>query len=160
MHGSNANAIYCHAHNALAGPSGTKPSRKIDIPSKLDEYALRTRKGWDGKPACLSCHDGSVGVGRTVSIGTLQMTGALRANLGVQLQGSHPFSMQPQIKDNATLVSTLVASHATKDSAVSLVDDNIECSTCHDVHNQYKDPYSQIPGTRQHGSRCALRATM
>jgi predicted CXXCH cytochrome family protein len=81
-------------------------------------------------------------VGRTVAIGTLQMTGALRANLGAQLEGSHPFSMQPQLQDDATLVPTLVASHTTKDDAVSLVDNNIECSTCHDVHNQYKDPRS------------------
>jgi len=70
------------------------------------------------------------------------MTGALRANLGAHLEGSHPFSMQPQLKDDATLVSTLVASHTTKDNTVSLVDNNIECSTCHDVHNQYKDPHS------------------
>ena len=74
-----------------------------------------------------------------MAIGTLQMTGAFRANMGAQLQGSHPFSMQPQLKDDATLVSTLVASHTTKDSTVSLVENNIECPTCHDVHNQYKD---------------------
>jgi predicted CXXCH cytochrome family protein len=74
-----------------------------------------------------------------VGIGTLQMTGTLSANMGTQLQGSHPFSMQPQLKDEATLVSTLVASHTTKDSTVLLVQNNIECSTCHDVHNQYKD---------------------
>jgi hypothetical protein len=70
------------------------------------------------------------------------MTGTFFANLGTQLSGSHPFSMQPQLKDDATLVPTLVASHTTKDPAVLLVNNNIECPTCHDVHNQYKDPYS------------------
>jgi predicted CXXCH cytochrome family protein len=77
-----------------------------------------------------------------VGIGTLQVTGTLTDNMGTQLEGSHPFSMQPQLKDDATLVSTLVASHTTKDTTVSLVGNNIECPTCHDPHNQYNDPRS------------------
>jgi len=67
------------------------------------------------------------------------MTGALTANLGLNLSGSHPFSIQPQLKDNSTLVATLVSSHKTKDPAVNLIGNNVECSTCHDVHNQYRD---------------------
>lgn len=147
MYGSNANAcIYCHApHNA----SSVAPLWNQTL--STNEYILHpgststpdapTNIG-TASQRCLSCHDGSVGVGRTVAFGTLQMTGALRANLGAHLEGSHPFSMQPQIKDAATLVSTLVASHTTKDNSVSLVDNNIECSTCHDVHNQYRDPHA------------------
>jgi predicted CXXCH cytochrome family protein len=50
--------------------------------------------------------------------------------------------MQPQLKDHATLVPTLVSAHTTKDQTVSLIDNNIECTTCHDVHNQYKDLFS------------------
>ena len=147
MHGPNANAcIYCHApHNALSVaplwnqtlstseytlyPNSTSTP---DTPTNVGAASLR----------CLSCHDGSVAVGRTAAIGTLQMTGAFGANLGTQLEGSHPFSMQPQLRDDATLVPSLAASHTTRDDAVQLVDDNIECSTCHDVHNQYKDPRS------------------
>jgi hypothetical protein len=147
MHGSNANAcIYCHApHNALSiTPLWNQTLSKNEYllyPNSTSTPSAPTRVG-TASLRCLSCHDGSVGVGRTVAVGTLQMTGTLRANLGVQLEGSHPFSMQPQIKDDATLVSTLVASHTTKDRTVSLVDNNIECSTCHDVHNQNKDPHS------------------
>jgi hypothetical protein len=147
MHGSNANAcIYCHApHNALSTAplwnQTLSTSQYILYPDSTSTPSSPAKVGMASQ-RCLSCHDGSVGVGRTVAIGTLQMTGAFRANLGVQLEGSHPFSMQPQLKDNATLVSTLVASHTAKDTTVSLVDNNIECSTCHDVHNQYKDPHS------------------
>ena len=147
MHGSNANAcIYCHApHNALSvAPLWNQTlstNEYILYPNSTSTPSAPTKVG-TASLRCLSCHDGSVGVGRTVAIGTLQMTGAFRANLGAQLEGSHPFSMQPQLKDDATLVSTLVASHTTKDNTVSLVDNNIECSTCHDVHNQYKDPRS------------------
>jgi predicted CXXCH cytochrome family protein len=147
MHGSNANAcIYCHApHNA----SSVSPLWNQTL--STNEYILNP--GSTSTPSapttvgaasqrCLSCHDGSVGVGRTMGFGILRMTGTLRSNLGTQLEGSHPFSMQPQLKDSATLVSSLVASHTTKDDAVLLVDNNIECTTCHDVHNQYRDPRS------------------
>jgi predicted CXXCH cytochrome family protein len=148
MHGSNANAcIYCHApHNALsAAPLWNQTlstSEYTLYPNATSTPSTATKVG-KASQRCLSCHDGTVSVGRTASIGTLQMTGALRANLGARLEGSHPFSMQPQLKDDATLVSTLMATHTTKDKAVSLVDNNIECTTCHDAHNQYKDPYSQ-----------------
>jgi predicted CXXCH cytochrome family protein len=91
---------------------------------------------------CLSCHDGSVAVGHTVGIGNLQMVGSLNSNMGTALEGSHPFSIQPQLKDVPSLVATLVASHTTKDAAVKLIGNNVECSTCHDVHNQYRDKRS------------------
>jgi len=162
MHGSNANAcIYCHApHNALSNSqlwNQTLSTNQYTLhPDSTGTPSTPTTVGM-ASMRCLSCHDGSVGVGRTVAIGTLQMTGALRANLGTQLEGSHPFSMQPEIKDNPTLVSTLVASHTTKDDAVSLVENNIECSTCHDVHNQYKDPRSPKFLVRDNtGSRLCL----
>jgi hypothetical protein len=144
LHGPNANAcIYCHApHNVLSQSplwnQTLSTSNYILHPDSTGAPSASTAVGM-ASLRCLSCHDGSVGAGRTVALGTLQMAGTFRANLGAQLEGSHPFSMQPSLKDNATLVSTLVASHTTKDSAVSLVEQNIECPTCHDVHNQYKD---------------------
>jgi hypothetical protein len=146
MYGPNANAcLYCHApHNALSSQLWNQTlstSEYILYPDSTNTPTAPTKVG-AASLRCLSCHDGTVGVGRTVAIGTLQMTGTFRANMGTQLRGSHPFSMQPQLKDNATLVSTLVASHNTKDSAVSLVENNIECRTCHDVHNQYRDLHS------------------
>jgi hypothetical protein len=144
MHGPNANAcIYCHApHNALSSPAlwnqTLSTSQYILYPDSTSAPSAPAKVG-AASVRCLSCHDGSVGVGRTVGFGALQMTGTLRTNLGTQLEGSHPFSMQPQLKDHATLVSTLVASNTTKDNAVLLVEKNIECPTCHDVHNQYRD---------------------
>jgi hypothetical protein len=148
LHGPNANAcIYCHApHNALANPAlwnqTLSTKQYILFPESTSTPAAPAKVG-AASQRCLSCHDGSVAVGRTVGIGTLQMTGTLRSNMGTQLEGSHPFSMQPQLKDHATLVSTLVPAHTTKDSAVSLKENNIECSTCHEVHNQYRDLHSQ-----------------
>jgi len=162
LHGSNANAcIYCHApHNALSTPAlwnqTLSTNEYILNPNSTNSPSEPVKVGMASQ-RCLSCHDGSVGVGRTVGFGALKMTGTMFANLGTQLAGSHPFSMQPQLKDDATLVSTLVTSHTTKDAAVLLVDNNIECPTCHDVHNQYKDPYSPKFLVRDNtGSRLCL----
>jgi hypothetical protein len=162
LHGSNTNAcIYCHApHNALSTPALWNQTLSTNAyilnPSSTTTPSEPAKVGMASQ-RCLSCHDGTVGVGRTVAIGTLQMSGTFFANLGTQLAGSHPFSMQPQLKDDATLVSTLVASHTTKDPAVLLVDNNIECPTCHDVHNQYRDPYSPKFLVRDNtGSRLCL----
>lgn len=144
MRGPNANAcLYCHApHSALSGAQlwnqTLSTNEYILYPDSTSTPSEPASVGLASQQ-CLSCHDGSVGVGSMVVGGALQMTGSLSTNMGAQLQGSHPFSMQPQLKDNATLVSTLVTTHTTKDSTVSLVDNNIECRTCHDVHNQYKD---------------------
>jgi predicted CXXCH cytochrome family protein len=144
MRGSNANAcIYCHApHNALSTTplwNQTLSTKQYTVyPGSTPTPGTPITVG-KASTLCLSCHDGSVAVGQTVAIGALKMQGVLTDNLGTKLEGSHPFSIQPQIKDGASLVSTLAASHQTKDPAVKLIDNNIECSTCHDVHNQYRD---------------------
>lgn len=144
MFGPNSNAcIYCHApHSALSNQlwnQSLSTSEYILHPDATSSPSTPTSVG-TASQRCLSCHDGTVGVGRTVAIGVLQMAGTLSSNMGTQLQGSHPFSIQPQLKDDATVVPSLVASHTTKDATVVLKENNIECSTCHDAHNQYKDP--------------------
>lgn len=147
MRGSNANAcIYCHApHNALSSVplwNQTLSTKQYTLnPSATENPGTPTTVG-KASTLCLSCHDGSVAVGQTVALGTLKMQGVLTDNLGTELQGSHPFSMQPQINDAPNLIPTLASSHTTKDATVKLIDNNIECSTCHDVHNQYRDKRS------------------
>lgn len=147
LRGPNANAcIYCHApHNALSTTplwNQTLSTKQYTLYPGATENPGATTTVGKTSMLCLSCHDGSVAVGQTVGIGTLTMIGALTANMGTALEGSHPFSMQPQIKDAPSLVSTLATSHTTKDATVLLVDNNIECNTCHDVHNQFKDKRS------------------
>jgi predicted CXXCH cytochrome family protein len=147
VRGPNASAcIYCHVpHGGLS----TTPLWNQTLSTKqYTPYPGATAN--PGTPAavnqasvlCLSCHDGSVAVGHTVGIGNLQMVGSLTSNMGTALEGSHPFSVQPQLQDAPSLVATLVASHMTKDADVKLIGNNVECSTCHDVHNQFKDKRS------------------
>ena len=92
---------------------------------------------------CLSCHDGTVAVGQTVSYGALQLSGSMRS-LGTQLETSHPFSLKLPMQDSPDLVSSLVASQLTGDltNSVHLVNGNIECDSCHNVHYQNVDPLS------------------
>src|SRR3954470_13257570 len=149
VQGPNANAcIYCHApHNA----SSSTPLWNQTLSTQPYElYSSDTAQNLTAQPQvsrasllCLSCHDGTVAVGQTLAIGTLKMSGTMTDIFGTKLQGSHPFSLQVPIKDAANLVSTLAASHTTKDAAVKLIDGNVECSTCHDVHNQFKDKRNQ-----------------
>lgn len=150
LHGPNANACsYCHIPHR---GSSTTPLWNQTLSNQ--SYAMYTSPTSQNTPAqpslgktsilCLSCHDGTVAVGQTIAIGTLKMTGVNTGILGTKLEGSHPFSLQLPIKDAPSLVPELAASKTTADpaKAVKLVDGNIECNTCHDVHNQHIDKKS------------------
>lgn len=148
VQGPNTNSCsYCHIpHN---GSTSTPLWNQTLSTQTYGVYSSDTSQN-TAQPAvnrssmlCLSCHDGTVAVGQTLGIGTLKMTGTMTDVFGTKLQGSHPFSLQLPLKDAANLVSTLAASHTTRDATVKLVDGNIECSTCHDVHNQFKDKRAQ-----------------
>ena len=149
VQGQNTNAcIYCHVPHS--GSSSTPLWNQTLSTQPYGLYASDTAQNTTLQPAvnrssmlCLSCHDGTVAVGQTLGIGTLKITGTMRDVIGTKLQGSHPFSLQLPIKDAANLVPTLATSHATNDTTVNLVDGNVECSTCHDVHNQFKDKRAQ-----------------
>lgn len=141
VQGGNANAcIYCHApHNA----SSTIPLWNQTL--STNQYTLNTNPTTatsvnTASMLCLSCHDGSVAVGQTLSFGKITTTGTVESIGGTQLESSHPFSVQPELQDDPSVVATLISTHQTKDPTVKLINNNIECSTCHDVHNQYRDP--------------------
>jgi predicted CXXCH cytochrome family protein len=96
---------------------------------------------------CLSCHDGTVAVGQSAAYGKLPTTGQLSSldNFGTTLTGSHPFSLVIPLKDASNLVTSLAAQGATADTtgAVKLIKGNIECTSCHDPHNQSIDRIAQ-----------------
>ena len=96
---------------------------------------------------CLSCHDGTVGVGQSAAYGPLPMVGAMNSvdSFGTTLTGSHPFSLVLPMKDAANLVASLVSKGKTADpiGAVKLVNGNIECTSCHSPHVQGIDRIAQ-----------------
>ncbi len=96
---------------------------------------------------CLSCHDGTVGVGNSAAYGQLPMNSTTWApgdSFGKDLSSSHPFSLVPPLKDASNLVATLVQGKtADPTGAVKLINGNIECTSCHDPHVQAIDKLAQ-----------------
>ena len=90
---------------------------------------------------CLSCHDGTVAVGLTVTKGLISTSGAMAPAdvFGANLSSGHPVSMTPA--DDGQLALSLFANpRSTRDAAVQLVSGKVECTTCHDPHVQNNDP--------------------
>jgi nitrate/TMAO reductase-like tetraheme cytochrome c subunit len=96
---------------------------------------------------CLSCHDGTVAVGQSAAYGSLPVTGSMTSidSFGTNLSGTHPFSMVLPMKDASNLVASLVSQGKTADptGAVSLINGNIECTSCHNPHAQGIDKIAQ-----------------
>lgn len=113
---------------------------------------------------CLSCHDGTVAVnsyGGAIQGGTA-ITVTNRANLGTDLTHTHPISFtydanlvgtgpgQDRFLYNPDTTQVLTPSSGTfvpgNDMTVSgfllTANHKVECSSCHDVHNQEGTPYS------------------
>jgi len=146
---------FCHApHSGLGGVtplwnqtlsqqsyvpyiSTTDPQKGSAVPPILGK----------GSSLCLSCHDGTVAVGQTAVYGKVPTTGTLKSSdvLGTNLTGSHPFNLVLPIVDSPNLVASLAQNGATADTtgAVKLINGNIECTSCHDPHNQGIDIVAQ-----------------
>jgi len=145
---------FCHApHSGMGGVSplwNQKLSQQTYTPYSSTTYHEQGKT----QPTlgvtsslCLSCHDGTVGVGQSYVYGTIPTTGALSSvdSFGTTLSGSHPFSLTPPIKDTPNLVASLASKGQTADplQAVKLINGNIECTSCHSPHVQAIDKIAQ-----------------
>jgi hypothetical protein len=102
---------------------------------------------------CLGCHDGTVGIdtfdkyaGGAVFIGTYdagyQVPGFLDGG-NQDLRGTHPISIA-YAGDDTKLQPAATATWASGDTVASTLDaGKVQCSTCHDVHDQ-----ESVGGTR------------
>ena len=145
---------FCHApHSGLGGNTplwNQKLSQKSYVPytSTTDPNQGNTQPTLGVTSSlCLSCHDGTVGVGQSAAYGALPMVGTMNSvdSFGTTLTGSHPFSLVVPLKDATNLVASLAAAGKTADptNAVKLVNGNIECTSCHDPHVQNIDKIAQ-----------------
>ncbi|MBV8051619.1 MAG: hypothetical protein JOZ80_10550 [Acidobacteriaceae bacterium] len=145
---------FCHApHSGLGGVTplwNQKLSQQTYTPYKSTTY----HQQGNTQPTlgvtsslCLSCHDGTVGVGQSAAYGPLPVTGQLKIadSFGTTLTGSHPFSLVTPLKDSPSLQASLVSQGKTADptGAVKLVNGSVECTSCHDPHVQNIDRIAQ-----------------
>jgi len=145
---------FCHApHSGLGGITplwNQKLSTQSYTPytSSTDPQQGKTQPTLGiTSSLCLSCHDGTVGVGQSAAYGPLPTVGTMNSvdSFGTTLTGSHPFSLVTPLKDASNLAASLVAQGKTADptGAVALVSGNIECTSCHSPHVQAIDRIAQ-----------------
>jgi predicted CXXCH cytochrome family protein len=144
---------FCHApHSGLGGVTPLW-NQKLSTSSYV-VYRSSTYHEQGTQPAlgvtsslCLSCHDGTVAVGQSAVYGQIPTVGSWNPidSFGTTLTGSHPFSLVMPLKDAADLAASLASKGTTQDptGAVKLINGNIECTSCHDPHNQYVDKIAQ-----------------
>lgn len=150
--------LYCHApHSGLEGTPGISGtplwSQKLSSVQSYQQYISSTmvNKTNSSPPLgsnstlCLSCHDGTVALGTTTPYGQVSMSGSLAgtpADLGTNLQSTHPFSFITPLQPAPDIWPSLSASPpTTQDSTghVQLINGNVECGSCHNPHVQNID---------------------
>jgi predicted CXXCH cytochrome family protein len=145
---------FCHApHSGLGGVTplwNQTLSQQAYTPYTSSTYQQTgSTKPLLGKTSslCLSCHDGTVGVGQTAVFGKVPTTGSMNNMdvLGTNLSSSHPFSLVLPLKDAPNLVASLATQQITADptGAVKLINGNVECTSCHNPHAQATDKIAQ-----------------
>ena len=146
--------LYCHVpHSGVQNPNGALWSQTLSTQvyksytsTTLHNTGLQPMLGGDSS-LCLSCHDGTVAVGQTQPFGQIQMSGSMYPadKFGTDLQGSHPFSLKTPMVDAPDLVQSLASSHTTADptGAVKLINNSVECTSCHTPHSQMVDAVSK-----------------
>jgi predicted CXXCH cytochrome family protein len=146
--------LYCHVpHSGVQNPNGALWSQTLST-QVYKTYSSTTLHNTSRQPLlgadsslCLSCHDGTVAVGQTQPFGQIQMSGNMYPTdkFGTDLQGSHPFSLKTPLVDAPGLVQSLATSHTTADPlhAVKLINNDVECTSCHTPHAQMVDAVSK-----------------
>jgi predicted CXXCH cytochrome family protein len=132
--------VFCH----IAHHSGEKLSNRPDIGSGHRTYESSTMSIRPDAPTgatrvCLSCHDGTIAPGSTRKGRIAMQTGDApigperRSNLGTDLRGTHPVSFRP-------LRGTGVAPPPPADAVKLDKNGELQCTSCHDPHDQWGDP--------------------
>jgi len=155
--------LYCHApHSGINGSAGVQPtplwSQKLSSVQSYQVYSSATMVNktnaspplGSNSTLCLSCHDGTVAVGTLTPYGQVPMSGSLSgtaADLGTNLQSTHPFSFVTPLQAASDIWPSLSASPpSTQDAtgAVQLINGNVECGSCHNPHVQNIDSSSDF----------------
>ena len=136
--------IYCHAPHRARTTSGVLWNRE-DSTATYTQYQNSSLHAIVGQPTgasklCLSCHDGTIALGKLVSRQTeIPFAGGIRflpegdTKLGTDLSDDHPVSFvydESLASENGELVSPSTLTNTVKlDQSGEL-----QCTACHDPH--------------------------
>ncbi len=152
--------IVCHTpHNAdIAVTDAPLWNHYVDTTTEYTPYFTETLDATVGQPTgisllCLSCHDGTVAIdsfGATASGGFIDDGThdiAERVNLGTELTNDHPISFTYDAAlanddgglNDPTITEVIIGEGDKETTGVItdllLIDNQLQCSSCHDVHN-------------------------
>lgn len=134
--------VFCHTpHNS--NPATPMWNQTLSS-TTYTSYASTTMVATAGVPTgssklCLSCHDGTVAIGSTMTSGQIAMQGLTGgkltgpSSLGTNLSDDHPISFVPVT--GAELVNPPASSRVKLDP-----NGQLQCQTCHDPHEMDIDP--------------------
>lgn len=145
--------LFCHTpHNAR--PAAPLWNHKLSEGYTYQLYQSSTLKATVAQPQqgdssklCLSCHDGTVALGDSVNNGLIpfqnvpmdeKLPASSPSNLagaGLNLADDHPFAFAPDLAANNQLHLPPTGDRVKLDHQ-----GRVQCTTCHDPHNQYVDP--------------------
>ncbi|BDG07407.1 cytochrome c3 family protein [Anaeromyxobacter paludicola] len=136
--------IFCHTpHKGASGTENRPRSQALHQHYRSSTMASQGAQSASGASrTCLSCHDGTIAIGQTVSGGSIPMLGTgpggriptnRPAYLGSDLSGSHPVSFKPMPAGKTR--------DPVRGDAVKLDrGGNVQCTSCHDPHSEDGDP--------------------
>jgi predicted CXXCH cytochrome family protein len=142
--------VYCHTPHSATSSTVPLWNRSI-VTAGYTAYSSSTLNATVGQPggissACLSCHDGSVGVDAyathgVVAAGTVAKKISGAALLGTDLSNDHPISFTYDAA-LATADGSLVspASLVLVSTGIPLFVGKMECASCHNVHDNTTAP--------------------
>lgn len=139
--------IFCHApHNA--NPAAPLWNHALSAGVTYNAYSSTTMAAAPAAPTsssklCLSCHDGTVAIGATLSRGLVAMSGVDllgrltgASAIGTNLSDDHPIAFVPV---TGPQIVTPPASGEVHLDANGM----LQCRSCHDPHNQEADPVTK-----------------
>lgn len=136
--------ITCHTpHNAVSTVTNAPIWNHEETTATFTTYGTTVAGTTAGTPnglslLCLSCHDGTVALDSFGGATGGTTIGAVAANVGTDLSDDHPISIAYNVANalNATATTT-----GNGDTIADWLDGgtNVECSSCHDVHNEYNN---------------------
>lgn len=140
---------FCHAPH-IAKPAPQLWSHQDTTVAEYGLYSSSTLQSQvtqpgsaDSSKMCLSCHDGTVALGNMADGAVIpfvqgpqyKLPASSSSNLhkGTGLAANHPFAFRP-------LSTTETQKPPVKDAVKLDPDGRIQCTTCHDPHNEFIDP--------------------